>query len=119
MVTRRVGQFVERVARPTTKTNPTYGRVFFALRQRLGLSVSACLLADVVEILSRRTGWCFASREYLADLLGVSPRSLRRLLHELESRGLIERDLSRRRQLRPSRRWHAAKVAALGGQDGR
>ena len=119
MVTRRAGRLIEHPARPVARTNPTYGRVFFALRLHFGLSVNACLLADVIETLSRRTGWCFASREYLEGLLGVSPRSLRRLLHELEVRGLVERDRTRRRQIRPTPRWREAKVAVLGGQDGR
>jgi DNA-binding transcriptional ArsR family regulator len=73
-----------------SKTNPRYGRVYFELRERYSLSVEACLLLDVVEILSRKTGWCFASREYLAGLIGTSTRTVQRHLATLKEKGLVE-----------------------------
>ena len=95
------------------RSNPIYGRVFFALRRQFGLSAPECLLLDVVDTLSRRTGWCFASRAYLAGLLGVSSRSVQRMLAHLLDRGLVERHSQIARQIRPSRRWHDARASAL------
>ena len=69
-----------------------YGRVFFVLRERLDIGLSASLLSDVIHTLARRTGWSYASREYLARVFGGSVRSLQRDLAELEAHGLIERD---------------------------
>ena len=79
-----------------------YGRVFFVLRTRFGLCLSACLLADVIHTLARRTGWCYASRDYLAAIFGTSVRSVQRDLSELEELDLIER---RDRQLRTTALW--------------
>lgn len=91
-----------------TKTNPLYGRVFFALRHHFGLTASECLLADVISILSRKSGWCFASREYLANLLGVSTRTLQRMLVRLKERELIEQHPHDTRRLRPTDLWMKA-----------
>lgn len=85
-----------------------YGRVFFVLRDRLAISTINCLLLDIVETLSRRTGRCYASREYLAAMLGISVRSLHRCVDRLEQAGLLER-LDGGRHLRPSSRWFQAK----------
>ena len=57
----------------------------------------ACLLADVVHTLARRTGWCYASRDYLARIFVSSVRSVQRDLAELELRGLVERQGKRLR----------------------
>jgi len=92
-----------------------YGRVYFALRDRFGLSTPECLLIDVIDTLSRRTGRCYASRRYLAATIGVSIRSLRRSVGRLETHGLLERD-RRSQHLWPSTRWRQARQAL--GDDG-
>ena len=72
-----------------------YGRVYFDLRKRFDLTVEECLLLDVLETLSRRTGWCYASRAYLAEAFGISKRSLQRMLARLRAEGLVERKAGR------------------------
>ena len=89
-------------------TNPRYGRVVFSVRQHFGLSASECLLTDVISILSRKSGWCFASREYLASLLGISTRTLQRMLAHLKERELIEQHPYDARRLRPTDLWMKA-----------
>ena len=89
-------------------TNPKYGRVFFSLRQYFHLTASECLLADVISILSRKSGWCFASREYLANLLGISTRTLQRMLARLKERELVEQHPHDTRRLRPTDLWKEA-----------
>lgn len=69
-----------------------YGRVYFVLRHRFDVSLSACLLSDVIFTLSRRTGSCYASKAYLARIFRVSVRSIHRDLTELEAVGLIVRE---------------------------
>jgi GTP cyclohydrolase III len=88
-----------------------YGRVYFVLRRELRLSALECLLLDMVETLSRRTGWCFASRQYLAGLLGVSVRSVQRMLERLKSRGLVEVHPTDPVRVRPAPAWRSAKRA--------
>lgn len=100
------------------KNSLPYGRVFFAVRERLGLTNDAYLLADVVCTLARASGWCYASSEYLAATLGISTRQLRRHLAMLASAGLVERRGRSRRQLRTTRAWEAAKASAMSGHEG-
>lgn len=95
-------------------TNPRYARVFFALRRSFGLTVSECLLVDTVAILSRKSGWCFASRSYLANLFGVSTRTLRRMVASLKERGLVEGHPTDPRLLRPTRAWRDVSYQASG-----
>ena len=97
----RIDELLGPAGQQPPRTNPTYGRVFFALRRRYDLTTEACLLLDVVGVLSRKTGWCFASRDYLAGLLGVSPRTVSRHLAILKAKGLVEEHPGNRR-LRPS-----------------
>jgi len=87
---------------PPRRPAVLYGRVFFILRQRFGLGLGSCLLADVVHTLARRTGWCYASREYLASIFDTSVRSIQRDLAELERLDLIERS---GRKLRTTALW--------------
>ena len=96
--------------RPTGRLALRYGRVFFDLRSRLDLTVHGCLLLDVIDSLSRKTGWSYASRGYLANLLGCSPRSLRRLISSLVEKKLLEIHKDDARKLRTASRWRAAKA---------
>jgi len=83
------------------------------VRRRFGLTAMECLLADVISTLSRKSGWCFASREYLASLLGVSTRTLQRMLAVLKERELIEQHPHDTRRLRPTNRWKEAFEATI------
>lgn len=94
-------------ARPACR----YGRVYFNLRRHFQLTASEALLTDVIDTLSRRTGWSFASKRYLASTLGVSERSVMRMIEKLDERGLVERKQGRRGlELRASERWQAARA---------
>ncbi len=89
--------------RKTTKPNEyLYGRVFFPLRRHYKLSLAACLLSDVIHTLSSKTGWCYASKAYLAQVFDTSERSIQRLLKELVDADLVER---RNRKLRTTAQW--------------
>ena len=85
-----------------------YGRVFFEARADLGLSTQEYLLADVIYTLSRRTGWCYASRSYLGRMLGVSVRQVQRHLSSLRNKGLVESDAAHSRQIRTTSAWERA-----------
>jgi len=92
---------------PVSRLRLRYGRVYFPLRDDFGLSTVESLLLDIVNTLSRKTGRCYASRRYLAGALGVSVRSLQRMVGRLEDLGLLERD-RRTQELWPSARWRQA-----------
>ena len=88
-----------------TKTNPRYAHLYFGARLRFDLTLAEAVLCDVVTILSRKTGWCFASRAYLATILGVSERQVRRMVTRLEELNLLERHQGNPRQLRATLLW--------------
>lgn len=93
--------------RRATNTNPRYARVYFGARLRFDLTLAEAVLCDVVVVLSRKTGWCFASRAYLATILGVSERQVRRMIARLEAEKLIERRDGQPRQVRATMLWIA------------
>ncbi len=92
-------------ARRLVKTNPRYSRVFFGARLRFDLTLLEAVLCDVVHVLSRKTGWCFASRAYFARLLGSSERTVRRSIARLIELKLLERKEGAPRQLRATMLW--------------
>ena len=91
--------------RRLSKTNPRYAKLYFGACLRFDLSLTEATLCDVVVVLSRKTGWCFASRVYLAHILRVSERSVRRMVTRLEELGLLERRKGHPRQLRATMLW--------------
>ncbi len=113
---RQISQVVQR-ARPRNelRLGLRYGRVLFVLREQFGISAIECLLLDVIDTLSRRTGYCYASRRYLAALLGISIRSLQRMIRRVEAAGLLV-PCRFRRQLRTSALWRRAKLSLDKGQ---
>ena len=94
---------------------PRYTRIYLDARRSLGISITEYALADIVFVLSRRQGWCYASHAYVAELLGVSQRSVRRMLVRLKDGGLLEAHPSRRGHVRPTPKWIRAIRSAQDG----
>ena len=90
---------------PPLELPPRYAHVFFGARLRFDLSLAEATLCDIVVVLSRKTGWCFASRAYFARLLGTSERTVRRSVARLIELKLLERRVSDARQLRTTMLW--------------
>lgn len=80
------------------------------------LSYSEALLLDVIDTLSRKTGWCFASRTYLARLFGLSPRQIRRYIQSLYKAGLLEYHKTNPRQVRATSLWTTWGLGESPGQ---
>lgn len=59
------------------------------------ISDSAKVLCGFISAFTSKDGFCTASNEYLAKTMGVGERQIRKLLTELDQRGLITRDLSK------------------------
>ena len=94
-------------ARRFTRTNPRYAKLYFGACLRFDLTLTEAALCDVVVVLSRKTGWCFASRAYLACILRVSERSVRRMITRLNDLKLLERKSGNPRQVRATMLWIA------------
>jgi hypothetical protein len=63
-------------------------------RKKLGMTINEYCLADTVHKLSSTRsmvpGWCYASKEHLADSLGFSRRSLHNMINSLKGKGILE-----------------------------
>ncbi len=81
--------------------NPPYVRIDLHARKKLNLTINEYALLAMIEVLARKTGWCFASRDYLGRALGISDRTVRRGLAKLRDHGLIEGS----RSLRPTEQF--------------
>ena len=53
------------------------------------ICINAKLLYSRIVLLSHDKGYCFASNKYLGDILGVTSRTISRLLKELKDNDLI------------------------------
>src|SRR6185503_7232336 len=63
-------------------------------RKKLGMTINEYCLADTVHKLSSGRsmvpGWCYASKEHLAESLGFSRRSIHNMINSLKGKGILE-----------------------------
>jgi hypothetical protein len=60
-------------------------------RSQLGITINEYCVADLIYNLSKN-GWCYATREYIADCLSLDRRSVTNLTQKLIDKGLMEKD---------------------------
>ena len=90
-----------------------YTNVYHAARKKLKLTFVEYIVADIVSQLSHSTnkagGWCYMSKDSMAELLDLSRMQIHRIINTLLKQKLIERDPSTT-FLRSSPRWIAEVV---------
>ncbi len=90
------------------RTSP-YVVIYLDARKTLKLSMTEYALVEMIDRLagakSASPGWCFASKNYLANALGITERSVYSNLIKLVDLGLIERHQERNQLLRPTAMW--------------
>jgi hypothetical protein len=63
-------------------------------RKKLGMTINEYCLADTVHKLSSSRsvvpGWCYASKEHLAESLGFSRRSIHNMINSLKGKDILE-----------------------------
>lgn len=79
-------------------------------RLKFGLSNDSYCIADAIYNLSNNPksiapGWCYASRQTIADLYGISKRTVQRSIVELTKKKLIEVD-SATKFVRTTQFWY-------------
>jgi hypothetical protein len=71
-----------------------YTMIFHHARRQLDISIHEYCLADTVNKLSGNRshvpGWCYASKEHLGSVLGVSRRSIHNMINSLKKRDIVE-----------------------------
>ncbi len=75
-----------------------YAVIPISILENKDLTPNAKLLYAEVMALSKKSGRCFATNEYLANRLGISPRTVPALLSELNGCGIIHTDVKRNKQ---------------------
>ena len=89
-----------------------YTTINHEARKKLNLSWMEYGLADTIYHLSnnpKKKGWCYASKNYLAATLGITPRAIFKMLNRLEIKGLIERQANTQ-YLRVTKEWYSEVV---------
>ena len=90
---------------------PRYTLILHNIRIKLGISLIEYCIADSIYHLSNNPdskvkGWCFASKQYIADFLGVkSKRTIFNNISSLIEKGLLEKD-EETRYLRTTTKWY-------------
>jgi hypothetical protein len=63
-------------------------------RKKLGMTINEYCMADTVHKLSSNRshvpGWCYASKEHLAESLGFSRRSIHNMINSLKKKDILE-----------------------------
>ena len=91
------------------------------VRNKLGLTLIEYCIADAIYHLSNNpsskvVGWCYASKEYIADMLGTSRQTIFSNLNKLLSKGLIERD-DDTKHVRTTDKWYKCVVLTRMNKD--
>ena len=69
--------------------SPLFAIIPIEILERKDLSANSKLLYAEIMALSKKSGKCYATNEHLAEILGLSKRSVPQLLKELSGTGLV------------------------------
>ena len=87
-----------------------YTTILHKRREVLGLSIIEYCVADIIYSFSNAPkskeigGWCYASKQHIADCLGIGKKTVDRAISKLVKSGLVEKDLDTK-FLRTGQRW--------------
>jgi len=83
--------------------------IYQGCRAKMGLNQLQYGVADCIDKLasgkSRYPGWCYADKEYLATVLGVTEPTIYKALKDLKKKGIIEQSKSYKKLLRTTCYW--------------
>jgi len=99
-----------------------YTTIHHETRKSLGLSANEYMIADLIYNLqnnpkSKHPGWCYASKDSLADTLGLTRNGIQKLVNKLVKLKLLERD-GEQSHLRTTQDWYE-KVVCINQPEGR
>lgn len=86
-----------------------YTMILHSARNQLDLSITEYCLADTIHKLSSThspvPGWCYASKQHLADNLGLTRRTVHNMLNTLKGKKIVEVEPTTG-YLRTTQHWH-------------
>jgi len=88
----------------------TYDSIFWATVKEFDLSPVEVLLTALIFGLSKKRGYCFASKDYLAKIINVSDGTVFNNLRKLKEKGLIREGVSNdeygTKGIQLTEKWH-------------
>lgn len=84
---------------------PTYNLVIHDALRTLDISANEYCIVDSIDRLSQESGWCYASKEHLGRLIGVSKPAAIEIIKRMMKRHLLEQDSNNRVNLRSTSTW--------------
>lgn len=93
------------------KEQLTYTLIIHQIRKKLKLSLMEYCVSDCIYHLSNNPkseikGWCFATKETIANILGTTSRNLFDIIPKLIKKGFIEKSEETRGYLRTTQKWY-------------
>jgi len=82
-----------------------YNTINHKLRNNLGLSNNEYILLDSIYQLQQSSGWCYASKEYLTQIVDIKERALKDVIDKLVEKCYIIRKDTTNRFLKVSDLW--------------
>lgn len=74
----------------------TFITIPFDLMNRTDITCSHKILIGLINSLSHKDGYCYASNQYLGDAIGVNPQNVRKWISQLDDKKLISRVVKRK-----------------------
>lgn len=111
----------------TESTTPRYTTILHDVRIRLGLNFEEYVMCDLIYHLSHNQesanpGWCYASRGWMVDAIGIPERTIKRIISKLVKLGLVVRKRGDQSQLKTTPLWYDTAVvmpySKSSGQNG-
>lgn len=92
------------------KQKPIFSIIYHSFRIKNDLSMNEYVLCDMIYHLSNNknstvNGWCFASKQHLADTIGISKRATFDMIKRLLSNNFLEINEENNQLLRTSSKW--------------
>jgi len=87
--------------------NVKYATIHFSVKQRLGITLNQYVLLDIINHLSKNEGWCYCSKDYLAEQLDVSRQAIFVMINTLIEKGLLMRH-DETKCLKTTPKWNIA-----------
>ena len=106
---KHVEQIITRMRRAASREGPRYTTILHGPRKKLDLTIHEYVLADTIRVLSSERskfpGWCYGSKKYLGESMGLSERSIFSLITRAKEKGVVEGHPKHAFLLRTTKIW--------------
>jgi DNA-binding MarR family transcriptional regulator len=68
-----------------------YCTIIFEVKKSLGISINEYIFLDIIYHLSKSKGYCYASKEYLANQLDLTRQAIHKIINRMIEVGYLAR----------------------------